>query len=111
MPTLTWTYTSAINSAGDPVDWEAFAEIKTNVDLVNASVSGEYNTSTFAGTGGRAITFATAQADTNYTVVVTPSADPGGSLGEVWVGSLTVNGFTVYNSGTATTAFRWKVVR
>jgi len=54
--------------------------------------------STFAGGAGQVITHN--YGSTNYTCIITPSADPGGYLGEVWVVKAN-NTVTVYN-GTAT---------
>ena len=60
--------------------------------------------STFNGVSGRVIMLSTTRANTNYSVAVTPTAQPNGNLGEVWVIKAT-DRFTVYNSGSATTAF------
>lgn len=60
--------------------------------------------STFNGVSGRVIMLASSRSNTNYSVAVTPSAAPIGHLGEVWVIKGT-DRFTVYNSGSATTAF------
>ena len=111
MPTMTWTYTDAIAAVGDPIDFEVFDEIQSNVNLVNTASGPAIGDSTFAGSAGRTITLAVAQADTSYTVLVIPTADPGGNLGEVWISTLAVGSFKVHNSGTATTSFRWKLVR
>ncbi len=111
MPTLTWTYTDAIAAVGDPIDYEVFDEIQSNINLVNVAVGPAIGDSTFAGSSGQTITLSSAQPDTSYQVVVTPTADPGGNLGEVWVSTISAAGFKVHNSGSATTAFRWKVIR
>ena len=60
--------------------------------------------STFNGVSGRVIMLSTTRANTNYSVAVTPTAQPNGNLGEVWVIKAT-DRFTVYNSGVATSAF------
>ena len=60
--------------------------------------------STFNGVSGRVIMLSTTRANTNYSVAVTPSAAPNGLLGEIWVVKGT-DRFTVYNSGSATSAF------
>lgn len=103
----TWTYTDAINAVGDPIDAEVFAELKANIQEAAGLDSAA---STFNGSTGRAITIAS-QGSTSYFVLVTPSADPGGNLGEVWVVINSATQFTVYNSGSAVTAFRYKVVK
>lgn len=64
--------------------------------------------STFNSINGRFIPFNVG--NTNYTPVITPSANPNGYLGEIWIIKAT-NGFTVYNSGTATTSFDYTVIR
>lgn len=64
--------------------------------------------STFAGTAGRTITHNLGT--TNYTVDYILLDNPWGYLGEVWF-SIGANSFTIYNSGIATTAFRYKITR
>lgn len=63
--------------------------------------------STFNSTTGRVLTHN--YGHQNYQVLITPTADPGGNLGEVYVvkGDDTA---TVYNSGSATTAFDYLIV-
>jgi hypothetical protein len=109
MPTLTWTYVDAIAAVGDPIDYQAFDEIQSNVDAINAAI-GQKGVSTFAGSPGRTITLAAAMPDALYTVVVTPTANPGGSLGEVWIEAVGVSSFRVHNSGSAGTAFQWRAM-
>ena len=60
--------------------------------------------STFNGVSGRVVMLSSSRANTNYSVAVTPSAAPNGLLGEIWVIKGT-DRFTVYNSGSATSAF------
>lgn len=109
MPTLTWTETDKINAIGIPVPYIVYDEIQSNINLVNAAVGPSSDTGNFAGPTGATITF-TAQASTAYLVMITPTANPGGNLGEVWVVNNSPTQATVYNSGTATTAFRFKVI-
>jgi len=109
MPTLTWTETDLISAIGDPIPYAVFDEIQNNVNLLNTASGTATGTSTFNGATGRAITFAS-QGGTTYLVLVTPTADPGGDLGEVWVVNDSATQATVYCSGTATTGFRYKVV-
>lgn len=45
---------------------------------------------------------------TNYRVLITPTQDPQGYLGEWWV-LKQANTFVVYNSGAALTSFDWEV--
>lgn len=61
---------------------------------------------TFNSTTGRTITHNKGNA--THATLVTPAADPGGFLGEVWVVK-GANTDTIFNSGTATTAFDWAV--
>ncbi len=63
----------------------------------------------FAGTSGKRVNLPASRADTSYTVSITPTANPGGQLGEVWVVKSTAY-FTVYNSGTFTGAFDYIVL-
>lgn len=59
--------------------------------------------STFNTTSGRTINLATAVANAaDYSVYVTPTSNPAGYLGEIWVIKTTTN-FTVYCSGSTTT--------
>lgn len=113
MPSLTWTWTDAFvtGSVGYPLDTEVIEEIRDNLILVNAAIAGEYGASTFNGLAGRAITLAAAEADTSYTVAITPTAATGGNLGEVYLTGITTAGFTVHNTGSFTGAFRYKVTR
>jgi hypothetical protein len=104
---MTWTYTDGISYVGAPIDYQVFDEIQSNVNLLNAAI-GPIGSSTFAGPTGQAITIAD-QGSTAYHVTITPSADPGGYLGEVWVAINSATQFTVYNSGSAVTAFKYKV--
>jgi hypothetical protein len=62
---------------------------------------------TFAGPAGRTITHDLGHTD--YNVTVTPTDDPLGFLGEVWV-IKSANAVVVYNSGSATTSFEWRIV-
>ena len=62
---------------------------------------------TFAGPAGRTITHDLGHTD--YHVTVTPTDDPLGFLGEVWV-IKSANAVVVYNSGSATTSFEWRIV-
>jgi len=52
--------------------------------------------STFNGTTGRAITHSVGS--TSFSVAIIPTADPGGTLGYIYVAKTTTN-FTVYNTG------------
>lgn len=61
----------------------------------------------FAGPGGTTITHNLGHI--NYRVRVTPTQDPGGYLGEVWV-IKAANTFVVYNSGKWTGSFEYQVL-
>ncbi len=69
--------------------------------------TGLAGSSTFAGPAGRTITHDLGHTD--YNVAVTPTDDPLGFLGEVWV-IKSANAVVVYNSGSATTSFEWRIV-
>lgn len=107
---LTYTEINAIiaDSPGASIDKEFFDELKANLEELEAGIN-QVGTNTFAGPAGKAVTITT-MADTNYHVSVTPTANPGGNLGEVWVVNNSVTQFTVYNSGSATTSFSWAVI-
>jgi len=96
------------DSPGASLDKELFEEIKANLVLLEAGVT-QNGTSTFNSTTGRQITVTT-MPDANYHVSITPTASPAGNLGEVWVVNNSVTQFTVYNSGSAVTAFSWAVI-
>ena len=65
--------------------------------------SGTYN-----GSAGTTISIPE-QDSTDYYVSLTNTSNPGGNLGEVYIDK-TVNGFTVYNSGTANTTFEYLLI-
>lgn len=111
MPTLTWTEVDAIATIGDPISIAALDEIQANVNMLNAAigVGAASSTGTFGGPTGTTITFAD-QGGTSYLVLVTPSADTNGSMGEVWVTNDSATRATVYNTGSAGGTFRFKVV-
>lgn len=75
--------------------------------LENSKVTVTRGASTFNGTVGTIITHTIGT--TNYDVVVTPTANPNGYLGEVWVVKAN-NNFKVCNSGTAVTAFSYMII-
>lgn len=66
------------------------------------------DSSTFNGLTG--VEVAHALGHTDYVVSILPSANPVGGLGDVWVVKAT-NKFTVYNSGSATTAFEYVLIQ
>jgi hypothetical protein len=111
MPSMTWTFVDLIASVGAPIDFEAFDEIQSNVNLLNASV-GVGGEDVFAGTGASTqITFAVAQADANYRPVITALAATGGDLGEVYVSDRQTTGFKIHNTGAFTGALAWQIFR
>lgn len=63
--------------------------------------------STFQGTSGRTITHN--YGHQNYQVIVNPTADAGGFLGEVWFTKAN-NTVVIYNSGAAVTAFHYTII-
>lgn len=67
--------------------------------------------STTNGTTGRAITFATALPDDDYTVTISFEAAQSGQLGDWHIGSKTAAGFTLYNDGATGIAFGWLAQR
>ena len=104
---MDWTYTDAFIAAGvgAPLDTEVIEELKQNILLTG----GQTGTDVFSGSAaGTTITMGTAMSDTNYSVQIMLTADPGGKLGEVWIEVLSTTQFKVHNSGKAVTAFRWR---
>lgn len=63
--------------------------------------------STFQGASGRTLTHN--YGHTNYQVLINPTADTKGLLGEVWV-SKAANTAVIYNSGAAVTAFGYTIL-
>lgn len=87
-------------------------ELWTKGTLIDDSMIGlneihAEGTSNFAGPGGVTITHSLNLA--NYTPSITPTADPAGALGEVWITDVAVNSFVVRNSGITVTAFTWVI--
>lgn len=67
--------------------------------------------SAFAGSGSyQTVNFSPAAADTSYEVVVTPNADTGGNLGDMWYTKVSNSQFRVYNTGSAVTGFFYTVM-
>ena len=108
MPGFVFTVLDAIVAAspGASIDDDFFTELKTNLQLTGTIQNGN---STFNGVTGRAITI-TEMTDALYFVGITPTASPAGNLGEIWVVRNSTTQFTVYNSGSATTAFAWTAI-
>lgn len=79
---------------------DKIAELETTI--ANKSDIHLTGTSNFASTTG--VTIAHAIGHTTYRVYVTPTENPNGFLGEVWVIKAT-NSFTVFCSGSSTVAF------
>jgi hypothetical protein len=65
--------------------------------------------STFAGAGSSRIVYISGFSSTNYSVSITPTSNPGGHLGEVYV-SKSIGYFYVYNTGTSTVGFDASVI-
>lgn len=66
--------------------------------------------STTNGETGRAISFTTAEPDTNFSISIAFKENPGPDIGAVWFVP-TVNGFTLYNIGSTGKAFSWVMLR
>ena len=107
-----YTELDLIISAGTTanVSTAFFPELKANLQDASAATSvSQSGSDSLGGIAGTAVAI-TAEADTNYIVLVTFSANPGGNLGEWWVINDSTTQFTIYNSGTATTSFKWAVI-
>lgn len=80
---------------------------KQAIQALQAVKSISLGNSTFNSTAGRVITHNLGH--TNYFVMVTPTANTRGYLGEVYV-VIGSNSFTVYNTGSAKTAFAYLII-
>ena len=68
---------------------------------------GQSSASTFGGYGSyTTITLDPVMADTDYRVLIRPTADPS-DVGEVWIDNKATNGFRVNNTGSGVSAFEW----
>lgn len=104
---MDWTYTDQINSVGNPIDSEVFAELKANILEAAGPAS---STANFNGLTGRAVTIAS-QGGTAYIPQITPLGVPDGSIGEVSVVINSATQFTVYNTGDNRGQFAYKVMK
>lgn len=93
-------------SPGASIDSDFFAELKTNLQAVEAAF-GEIGDDTFAGMAGTAVTI-TDLGTTDYHVSITIKGIPDGSVGEIGVVYDSGTQFTVYNTGGAGKAFTWR---
>ena len=94
--------------------WGAWDELysKLNPPPVVASVKGGNSTFTGSTVTGRTITHTFGNiAASAYSVSITPTEEGSGNLGEWYVTKGVLGTFTVYNTGTATTAFDWMAVK
>jgi hypothetical protein len=102
--------TLGVNPQGTRASVRARLDVALNADgtLKSTPPNGQVLTgaANFGSVDGRTVTHNVG--NTNYRVLITPTADPGGYLGEWWV-LKQANTFVVYNSGAATTAFDWEV--
>lgn len=98
---------SAIKSTEHSHNVADIASLNTYLDGYLMSQSG---TSTFNSTDGTTIPlqFTPSSDPLAYEVIITPTEDPGGYLGEIWVVKSSTD-VKVYNSGTATTGFRYRI--
>lgn len=88
--------------------WASDTELDpTNMNKLTQEEDLKPAASTFNSTTGRTLTHN--YGHTNYQVIINPTADPGGNLGEVWY-SKAVNTVTIYNSGSATGAFDYVII-
>ncbi len=93
MARLTWDDSTPVNTAN-------LAKLTQDEDLKPTA-------STFNGASGRTITHN--YGHQNYQVLVNPTADPAGFLGEIWF-SKANNTVVIYNSGPAVGAFDYTVL-
>lgn len=93
MPALTWIDTTPVNP--------------TNLNLMAQSGDLAPTASTFNGQTGRTVTHN--RGHLNYQVLINPTADPLGKVGEIWMAK-SANTVVIYNSGSARGAFDYTVV-
>lgn len=84
------------------------AELKSTTVYGNLTVTGSFSANiiprietgsgTFNTTPDTATTISHSQGTTDFRVMITPTSDPGGFLGEYWVTKTTTN-FSVYKTG------------
>lgn len=86
-------------SNADAMRWEAAAN----------SVSGASGTGTFAGPTGVVVTF-TEMPNTEYIVVVSATSNGSGHNGDIWFAPIDETSARIYNSGTAGSTFKFKVL-
>lgn len=86
--------------ASTPVDVENLRKLAQSEDLKPVA-------NAFAGSAGRTITHN--YGHTDYQVILNPTADPAGFLGEVWF-SKAANTVVLYNSGSAVGAFHLTIL-
>lgn len=77
-----------------------------NERITSLLLSIQNGSSNFAGQNGVTITHNLGH--TNFRVAITPTADPGGYLGEVWV-IKSANTMTIYNSGSFRGPFDYQI--
>ena len=70
---------------------------------------GQSGSDNFGGYGSyTTITLSPAMADTDYRVLIRPTADPS-AIGGVWISNKATNSFRVNNTGSGKSAFEWAV--
>ncbi len=68
---------------------------------------GQSGTDNFGGYGSyTTVALSPAMADTDYRVLIRPTADPS-AVGEVWISDKATNSFRVNNTGSGVSAFEW----
>jgi hypothetical protein len=108
---MTFTELDAIVAAspGSPVDADFFTELKANLQLVGTS----YGTDSFAGSASSTLVTVADQGSTSYAVQITPIGAVSDlvRVGTVGYSILSATQFRVYNTGSGTTTFSYKVMK
>ncbi len=106
----TWGSSTQINTS-NKVFTTAFSAIPNDVNIpTEKAVDDHFDVRIKQGTANFAGSVGTANITPGgniSSVMVTPSSNPGGFLGEFWYELTSATTFKVYNSGTALTQFRW----
>lgn len=96
-----------VTGVQDEIAAARVAEATLNDRITQLQLETSSGSNNFGSISGTTITHNIGHTD--YRVRITPTADPGGYLGDVWVVK-SANTFVVYNSGKWTGAFDWQIL-
>ena len=106
----TTTGFKVFNSGADTVSSFDYIVIKTGTPTYNETTNPIIEGKSSFANAGKQVTFESGMTHTNYSVLITPSENPGGDLGEYWVENKSTNTFTVANTGSSTCKFDYIIV-